>query len=130
MELLNHSQNRKPFDAISATNSMRDHLMNFLSSRIERDAESYVAYDVLVISPTQAFEGREAYLTVNRQLREQIPDARFTLIKARYSNDRVSYVWDACSPTAKVSEGYCMSIFNNGKVVQFTIDYKVVPLIK
>ncbi len=128
MELLNYYQSRKPFDAISTTNVMREHLTNFLRSRIERDADENVADDVLVISPTKAYQGRSGYITVNKELRSQLQGAHFTLVKSRYSNDRVSYVWNANGPSVKVDEGYCMSIFSNGKVIQFNLDYKVVSI--
>ena len=103
-----------------------DHVRLRLEGRLEEDLARNYAEDVVLLTVNSNMRGHEAIRTSAGRLAEQLPEARFEIIKTQTDGRFAFLVWRATSDGFDAIDGADSFVIEDGLIRLQTIHYRLV----
>ncbi len=107
----------------SSRDVLEDHLAKSLDGEVDADLATNYAGDVVILTGSGVFRGREGMAECWRQLRREVPDASFQYRTKLVEGEVAFLEWTAASPAACVRDGADSFLIRSGLIVAQTIHY-------
>jgi hypothetical protein len=111
--------------ARSTREVFEDHLNKRMKGQTEQDIEQNYAEDVVLLTGTGIFRGREGVRQSAAELAHYVPDATFTYRTRLVEGENAFLEWEAQSSRGPVCDGADGFVIRDGRIVAQTIHYTV-----
>lgn len=109
----------------SAQQVFEDHLRLRLQGRLEEDLARNYAADVILLTVNSNDCGHDALRNSARRLRDQLPGAKFELIKKQVRERYALLIWRASSERFDAADGADTFFIQDGLIRLQTIHYRL-----
>lgn len=101
----------------------KDHVQLRLDGRLEDDLKRNYSEKVVLLTVNSNEKGLDALRLSAARLEEQLPDARFEIVKMQVQGRYALLIWSATSPQMDAVEGSDSFVIEDGKIVFHSIHY-------
>jgi hypothetical protein len=119
---------QEPTDTRSTEEVFEDHLWLGERGSVEDDLARNYAPEVLVLTSSGVHHGHDGVRRLAEQLRQKLPEAKFTYTTRRTAGEVAFLEWTAeAADGARVRDGADSFVIRNGRIQGQTIHYTVLP---
>lgn len=104
-----------------------DHLRLRLAGRLEEDLARNYASDMILLTSNSNASGHDAMRMSARRLEEQLPGAKFEVIKKQVRQRFALLIWRAISHRFDAIDGADSFVIEGGLIRLQTIHYRLLP---
>lgn len=115
----------RPLSERSVQQVFDDHLQLRLQGRLEEDLARNYASDVVLLTVNSNACGHDALRNSAKRLREQLPSAKFDLVKKQVRDRFALLIWRATSDRFDAADGADSFVIHDGLIRLQTIHYRL-----
>jgi hypothetical protein len=113
-----------------AAEVFEDHLRKRQAGALEEDLAANYAEDVVLLTGSGVYRGKDGVRRCAGRLREDLPCGRYEYRTRLVEGELAFLEWAAHCPTAAVEDGADSYLIRDGKIVAQTIHYTVRPVVR
>lgn len=114
-------------EARTTTEVIHDHLLKRLAGQVGEDIEQNYAPDVVLLTGSGKYVGKDGARSASEELARLIGDAEFTYDRTVIDGQYAFLEWSATSPTEEVRDGADSYVVVDGRIVMQTVHYRPMP---